>query len=46
MRLIRLFLHHPCDLFNASAMQPPVRAIEHADSVTPVEPFDATATVL
>ena len=35
MRLIRLFLHHPYDLFDASHVWPPARLIETATGMPP-----------
>ena len=46
MRLIRMFLHHLCDLFDASAVQMHVQPIEADAAIPPARPINAPADYL
>ena len=46
MRLIRMLLHRPCNLFDTSSVQPPVRPIEAAITVLPALPIDSAVATL
>ena len=46
MRLIRHFLHNLCDLFDASAVQPPTRPIEASAAIPPARHIETSVTTL